>query len=146
VSRASQHLCNALIRRSLELRALYLHAATEVREPGLRSILAEGAQSLALLTGELQGQMRTLNTPPATRSGLLNQLRRRLSTSVSSVMPRSDDAWIMLLARHESGLLGVFEQALDAAPLEFMPVLQRQGPRLRAIHLDMHSLTKAVGH
>jgi hypothetical protein len=62
-------------------------------------------------------------------------------------MPRSDDAWIRLLARHEENLLLAFERVLNRIePGEMTATLHRQLPRLQSIHLDMHSLAKAVGH
>ncbi|NMW25644.1 hypothetical protein HFP05_15145, partial [Rhodanobacter denitrificans] len=49
-------------------------------------------------------------------------------------------AWIRVLAHGESALLHRFEQAIATAPAESALVLRRQLPRLRGIHLDMHSL------
>jgi len=77
VSLAPQRLCNALIRRSIELRALYLHAAVEVNEPGLRSVLNENAQALEHLIAELQAQIRVLAGLPATRTAPLRHLVAR---------------------------------------------------------------------
>jgi uncharacterized protein (TIGR02284 family) len=145
VSLAPQHLCNALIRRSIELRALYRHAATEVSEPGLRSVLNENAQTLEQLIDELQAQVRVLAGLPATRSRWIGTARRRLDMLLHGV-PRSDDAWIRVLAREESALLHAFERALNGESGSMAPALHRQLPRLNAIHLDMHSLERAVGH
>jgi hypothetical protein len=61
-------------------------------------------------------------------------------------MPRSDDAWIRLLARNEQALLRAFERVLGRlASGDMTATLHRQLPRLQSIHLDMHSLAKAVG-
>lgn len=145
VSLAPQHLCNALIRRSIELRALYQHAAAEVNEPGLRSVLDENAQVLEQLITELQAQIRVLAGLPATRSRWIGTARRRLDTLLRGV-PRSDDAWIRVLAREEAALLHAFERALTVESGAMAPTLHRQLPRLNAIHSDMHSLARAVGH
>jgi uncharacterized protein (TIGR02284 family) len=145
VSLAPQHLCNALIRRSIELRALYRHAAAEVSEPGLRSVLDENAQTLEQLIDELQAQVRVLAGLPATRSRWISAARRRLDMLLHGV-PRSDDAWIRVLAREESALLHAFERALTVKTDGMAPTLHRQLLRLNAIHLDMHSLERAVGH
>jgi uncharacterized protein (TIGR02284 family) len=145
VSLAPQRLCNALIRRSIELRALYLHAAVEVNEPGLRSVLNENAQALEHLIAELQAQIRVLAGLPATRSHWMGTARRRFDTLLRG-MPRSDDAWIRVLAREEAALLHAFERALTVESGDMAPTLHRQLPRLNAIHSDMHSLARAVGH
>jgi uncharacterized protein (TIGR02284 family) len=144
VSLAIQHLCNGLIRRSIELRALYRHAAAQVGEPGLRTVLDEEAQSLSLVIAELQEQIRNHEGTPATRRRMLSGVRYRFDT----LMPRSDDAWIRVLARHEQSLLRSFERVIDrvgANDPEMKAELHRQLPRLHSIDLDMHSLAKAVG-
>jgi uncharacterized protein (TIGR02284 family) len=146
VSLETRHLCNGLIRRSIALRALYSHAAAQVSEPGLRTVLGEEAQSLEAVIAELQAQMRRHDDTPATRSGVLGAARRRLDAWVVRGMPRSDDAWIRLLARNEQALLRAFERVLGRlASGDMTATLHRQLPRLQSIHLDMHSLAKAVG-
>ncbi len=107
-----RHLCNGLIRRSIELRALYRHAAAQVNEPGLRSVLDEEAQSLNEVIAELQAQMRRSDSTPVTRSRMIGVARRRLDLWLLRGIPRSDDAWIRLLARHEQSLLRAFERVL----------------------------------
>lgn len=144
MSLAIQHLCNGLIRRSIELRALYRHAAMQVGEPGLRTVLDEEAQSLGLVIAALQEQIRSHEGTPATRRRMLGAVRYRLD----ALLPRSDDAWIRLLARHERSLLRSFERAIarvGAGDAEMNAELHRQLPRLHSIDLDMHSLAKAVG-
>jgi uncharacterized protein (TIGR02284 family) len=142
VSFAVQYLCNGLIRRSIELRALYRHAATQVSEPGLRTVLDEEAQSLTLVIAELQAQIRSHEGTPATRRRMLGVVRYGFDTLV----PHSDDAWIRLLARHEQNLLRSFERVIARVGSGDMSAeLHRQLPRLHSIDLDMHSLAKAVG-
>lgn len=147
MSLGSQHLCNALIRRSIELRALYRHAAAQVSEPGLRTVLHEEAQSLSEVINALQAQLRKHAITPATRSRIIGRARRRLDSLLLRGLPRHDDAWIRLLARNEENLLLAFERVLNRlAPGDMTATLHRQLPRLQSIHLDMHSLAKAVGH
>jgi uncharacterized protein (TIGR02284 family) len=147
VSLDSRHLCNALIRRSIELRALYRHAAAQVSEPGLRTVLNEEAQSLTEVISALQTQLRSHAIAPATRSRVIGNVRQRLDAWLVRGMPRTDDAWIRLLARNEESLLHAFERVLSRIePGEMTATLHRQLPRLQSIHLDMHSLAKAVGH
>lgn len=141
------YLCNALIRRSIELRALYCHAAAQVGEPGLRTVLNEEAQSLAEVIAELQAQLRQHDGTPATRSRMIGAARQRFDALLVRSMPRSDDAWIRLLARREQHLLRAFERALSrVATGDVTAALHRQLPRLQSIDLDMLSLAKAVGH
>lgn len=144
MSLAVQQLCNGLIRRSIELRALYCHAATRVTEPGLRTVLDEEAQSLGLVITELQDQIRTHEGAPATRRRMFGTVRYRFDV----LMPRSDDDWIRVLARQEQSLLRSFERVIDrmgANDPDMKAELHRQLPRLHSIDLDMHSLAKAVG-
>jgi len=146
VSLAPQYLCNRLIRHSIELRALYRHAAAQVSEPGLRTVLDEEAESLDQVIAALQAQMRLHEVSPATRSRVLGAARQRLDELLVRGIPRSDDAWIRLLARKEQRLLKAFERALARlAAGEMNAALHRQLPRLQSIDLDMHSLAKAVG-
>ncbi|WP_240669051.1 DUF2383 domain-containing protein [Dyella sp. M7H15-1] len=147
MSLTPRYLCNGLIRRSIELRALYRHAAVQVNEPGLRTVLDEEAQSLDEVIAELQAQMRYHALEPATRSRLLGLARQRFDTLLARGMPRRDGAWIRLLARKEQRLLKAFERALNRVAMGDMnATLHRQLPRLQSIDLDMHSLAKAVGH
>jgi uncharacterized protein (TIGR02284 family) len=144
VSLAIQHLCNGLIRRSIELRALYRHAAMRVSEPGLRTVLEEEAQSLSLVIAELQEQIRSHEGTPATRRRMFGAVRHRFD----ALVPRSDDAWIRLLARHEQSLLRSFERVIarvGASDVDMKAELHRQLPRLHSIDLDMNSLAKAIG-
>jgi len=144
VSLAVQQLCNGLIRRSIELRALYCHAAAKVGEPGLRTVLEEEAQSLNLVITELQEQIRSQEGVPATRRRMLGAVRHRFD----ALVPRSDDAWIRLLARHEQSLLRSFERVIarvGTSDLAIKDELHRQLPRLHSIDLDMHSMAKALG-
>lgn len=142
MSLAIQQLCNGLIRRSIELRALYRLAATRVSEPGLRTVLDEEAQSLSTVIDELQAQIRNQEGSPATRRRMLGAMRHRFDV----LMPHTDDAWIRLLARHEQHLLRSFERVIARiGPSDMTAELHRQLPRLHSIDLDMHSLAKAVG-
>ena len=142
MSFAVQHLCNGLIRRSIELRALYRHAAMRVSEPGLRTVLDEEAQSLTLVIAELQAQIRNHEGTPATRRRMVGAVRQ----GFDALIPRTDDAWIRLLARHEQSLLRSFERVIArVGPSDMSAELHRQLPRLHSIDLDMHSLAKAVG-
>ena len=132
--------CNALIRRSIDLRRLYRHAAAAC-EPGLRVVLSENAQTLDLLIADLQAQWRAGGGTPSKHGSLRGAARRHLAGWLAHAGARRDSVWIRALAHHESALLHAFEQAIAAAPPASALSLQRQLPRLRGIHLDMHSLT-----
>jgi uncharacterized protein (TIGR02284 family) len=147
VSFTPRYLCNRLIRRSIELRGLYRYAAGQVSEPGLRVVLTEEAESLDKVIDELQVQLQRHDVTPATHSRVLGAARQRLDSLLVRGIPRSDDAWIRLLARNEQSLLKAFERALArVAAGEMNAALHRQLPRLQSIDLDMHSLAKAVGN
>jgi len=147
VSLIPRYLCNGLIRRSIELRTLYRHASAQVSEPGLRTVLNEEAQSLDQVITELQAQMRRHALTSATRGRMIGAVRRRFDALLLRGLPRSDDAWIRLLARSEQRLLRAFERVLGRlGPGEMTTTMLRQLPRLQLIDLDMHSLAKAAGH
>ncbi|AGG90530.1 DUF2383 domain-containing protein [Rhodanobacter denitrificans] len=131
--------CNALIRRSIDLRQLYRHAATAC-EPGLRMVLNDNVHTLDLLIADLQAQLRDRGGRPCRHGSWRGTVRRHLAGWLVRTAARRDSAWIHVLAHDESGLLNRFEQAIAAAPAEAVLVLRRQLPRLRGIHLDMHSL------
>jgi len=138
-----QHLpvsaCNALIRRSIDLRRLYRHAATAC-EPGLRMVLNDNVHTLDLLIADLQAQLRARGGRPCGHGSWHGAIHRHLAGWLTCTAARRDSAWIRVLAHGESALLRRFEQAVVAAPAESALVLRRQLPRLRGIHLDMHSL------
>jgi uncharacterized protein (TIGR02284 family) len=130
---------NALLRRSIDLRRLYRHAAAAC-EPGLRVVLNENAQTLDLLIADLQTQGRAGGGAPSCRGSWRGTARRHLAGWLAHALTRRDQFWILALAHHESVLLQAFEQAIAAAPPAAAQTLQRQLPRLRGIQLDMHSL------
>ncbi|HEY8683008.1 MAG TPA: DUF2383 domain-containing protein [Rhodanobacter sp.] len=131
--------CNALIQRSIDLRQMYCHAA-EVCEPGLRMVLGENAQTLDLLIADLQVQLRACGGKPCERGSWRGVARRHAATWRVHAAAHRDNAWIRALAQHESALLHAFEQAIAVASTESALSLRRQLPRLRGLHLDMHSL------
>ena len=135
----SASTCNALIRRSIDLRQLYCHAASAC-EPGLRVVLGENAQTLSLLIADLQAQQRAAERQPCRRGSWRGVLRRYVTGWLVHAASRPESAWIRALVHHETALLRAFEQAIAAAPANSALALRRQLPRLRGIHLDMHSL------
>ncbi|PWK85906.1 DUF2383 domain-containing protein [Fulvimonas soli] len=141
---ASQPIYNALIRRSIDLRALHCDAAAQVREPGLRALLGENAQVLAQLVDELQGQVRRRGGEPAQRGKLIGRARRQLAGWLPAALA-ADEAWIRRLAHDEAALLRAFERGIAAAPADAALELRRLLPRLRDIDLDMRSLVHAGG-
>ncbi|MBQ4855485.1 DUF2383 domain-containing protein [Rhodanobacter sp. B2A1Ga4] len=131
--------CNTLIRRSIDLRQLYRHAAAAC-EPGLRMVLNDNVHTLDLLIADLQAQLRDRGDRPCEHGSWHGTVHRHLAGWLVRTAARHDSAWIRVLAHGESALLHGFEQAIAAAPAESVLVLRRQLPRLRGIHLDMHSL------
>lgn len=139
---ASTSPCNALIQRSIDLRRLYRHAAAAC-EPGLRVVLSENVQTLDLLIADLQEQWRANGGAPHRHGSWRGAARRHLAGWMAHGS-RGDQMWIRALAQHEGALLQAFEQAIAAEPPGSARALQRQLPRLHALHLDMHSLTGAA--
>lgn len=133
-------ICNQLIRRGIDLCRLYRHAALAVGEPGLRAVLEEDAQALAALVADLQYDVELGGGVPRTHGSWRAALRCRLVDGMAHAAARRDNAWIHALVQDESGLLHAFERAIAALPEDSAKVLRRQLPRLRGIHLDMHSL------
>ncbi|OOG43710.1 hypothetical protein [Rhodanobacter sp. C05] len=131
-----QAICHALIRRSVDLQRLYRHAAVAC-EPGLRLVLGENAHTLGLLIADLQ---RASSSASRRHGSWRGTVHRHVAGCLVRTAARRDSAWIRVLAHHESALLHAFEQAIAALPVEAALILHRQLPRLRGIHLDMHSL------
>jgi uncharacterized protein (TIGR02284 family) len=138
-ARVPQSIYNDLIRRSIDLRRLYRHAAS-ICEPGLRMVLGENAQTLDLLIADMQEPLLADGGSLRKRGSWLGTLRRRTTGLLLRAAPHRDHAWIHALAHQESALLRAFEQAIAVVPAESKPDLRRQLPRLRNIHLDMHNL------
>ncbi len=128
-----------LVRRSIDLRRLYVQAAG-ASEPGLRVVLSDNAGTLDFLIGDLQAQLRGIGLKPSAQGSWRGSAHRQLAGWLMHATPRNGLAWIRLLGHHESVLLHAFEQAIASAPPEMALLLRRQLPRLRGIHLDMDSL------
>lgn len=138
-----QTIFNALIRRGIDLRALYRDASAQAREPGLRVVLGENASALDQVIADLQIQVSQLGGTPARRGRLGGAARRQVIEWLLPDAPRRDVAWIARLAHGEAALVHAFEQGMQHASPEAARVLRRQLPRLQGIHLDMHSLARA---
>lgn len=138
-----QTLFNALIRRGIDLRALYRDASAQASEPGLRVVLGENAGALDQVIADLQLQVAQLGGAPARRGRFGGAARRQLMEWLLPATPQRDVAWIARLAHGEAALVHAFEQCLQHASPDAALVLRRQLPRLQGIHLDMHSLARA---
>ncbi|WP_404541770.1 PA2169 family four-helix-bundle protein [Dyella agri] len=143
-ARVTRTICNQLIRRGIDLCHLYRHAALAVSEPGLRTVLGEEAQTLAVLVAELQREVVRTGGEPRTRGSWRAALRCRLVDSMARATARRDHTWIRALVQDEGALLHAYERAIADLPEESAQGLRRQLPRLRGIHLDMHSLAGAA--
>ncbi len=136
--RAAHSVCNDLIRRSIDLRRFYRHAAAAC-EPGLRMVLGENAQTLDLLISDMQAQVQTAGGMARLRGSRLGAVKQQLADLLVRATAHRDQAWLSALAHHESALLHAFEDAVAASTGPAV-VLRRQLPRLRSIHMDMHNL------
>lgn len=132
-------VCHALIRRSIDLRRLYRHAATAC-EPGLRMVLNDNVHTLDLLIAELQAQLRAEGGESCVSGSWRGFVHRHFIGWLLRMATRRDGAWIRALTHAESTLLHEFEQAVASVPAATALALRRQLPRLHGIHLDMHSL------
>lgn len=132
--------CNTLIRRSIDLRALYRDAAAQASEPGLRAVLGENAAALDALVADLQAQVLDAGGEPAVRGRLGGGMHRYWVEWLLPDGARRDQAWIRYLANCEVDLLHAFERGIGQASGDAARALRKQLPRLQGIHLDMHSL------
>jgi uncharacterized protein (TIGR02284 family) len=138
---APRSIYEPLIRHSIDLCRLYRRAATAAREPGLRIVVNENAQTLILVIADLQAQQHSAGEPICQRGTWRGTLRAQWAAGLPHSASRTDNDWINALARHEARLLHLFERATIAtAPADVALVLRRQLPRLHGIHLDMHGL------
>lgn len=138
-----QWLFNTLIRRGIDLRALYRDASAQAREPGLRVVLGENASALDQVIADLQVQVSQLGGTPARHGRFGGAARRQMIEWLLPDTPRRDIAWIARLAHGEAALVHAFERGMRHATPEAALVLRRQLPRLQGIHLDMHGLARA---
>ena len=136
---AQQAACNTLIRRSIDLGQLY-RAAAAASEPGMRMVLNDNAHTLDLLIADLQAQVHAAGVKPRAHGSWRGAARRKLGACMVRLAARRDGAWLRLLAHHESELLHGFEHTIATLPTDTSRALVRQLPRLRGIHMDMHSL------
>lgn len=139
LARLKQAGINTLLRRTIDLHRLYVHAAA-ASEPGLRVVLSDHAGTLDLVIGDLQAQLFGIGLKPRAHGSWRGRTRRQLAAWLMHATSRNGIAWIRLLGHHESALLLAFEQAIVNAPPELALSLRRQLPRLQGIHLDMDSL------
>lgn len=142
---APRSIYDPLIQHSIDLCRLYRRAATAAREPGLRIVLNENAQTLVAVIADLQAQQRIDDQPSSQRGTWRGGLRAQWAARLPHSASRTDNDWIRALAHHEARLLHLFERATIAtAPADVALVLRRQLPRLHGIHLDMHGLGGAA--
>ncbi|MEO9079494.1 MAG: hypothetical protein ABI268_09290 [Rhodanobacter sp.] len=136
---AAQAASVALIRRCIDLRRLYLHAANAC-EPGLRMVLKDNVQTMDLLIGDLQAQCFVGADRSRDHGSWGGAARAQLARWLMSAAPRHNVAWLQTLTNHESALLGLFEQTIARLPADSARAMCRQLPRLHGIHQDMHNL------
>lgn len=143
MERTSIRVVNGLIRRVIADRDLYRQAARSVREPGLRAILEESADSLTAIAGDLQGQVSATGGKPAVAGGPMSGVRRTMMEASVKLSHDPDVTWIRTLEQMEQRLLGAFLR-LEATSGDRAAV-GRHIARLRLLHLDMSNLGGATG-
>jgi uncharacterized protein (TIGR02284 family) len=143
MERTSIRVVNGLIRRVIADRDLYRQASRSVREPGLRAILEESADSLTAIAGDLQGQVSATGGKPALAGGPMSGVRRTMMEASVKLSHDPDVTWIRTLEHMEQRLLEAFLR-LEASSGDRAAV-GRHIARLRLLHLDMTNLGGATG-
>lgn len=143
MERTSIRVVNGLIRRVIADRDLYRQAARGVREPGLRAILEESAESLTAIAGDLQGQVSATGGRPAVAGGPLSGVRRTMMEASVKLSHDPDVTYIRTLEHMERRLLDAFLR-LESSSGDRATV-GRHIARLRLLHLDMTNLGGATG-
>lgn len=128
-----------LIQRSIDLHQMY-QSALGACEPGLRTVLEDNVQTLALLIGELQARDGAGDESPCDHGSWRGTARRQLSSWLIRAMTRQNRAWLRTLAQQGTDLLESFEVSIAQLPAESARILCRQLPRLRDMCQDMHCL------
>jgi uncharacterized protein (TIGR02284 family) len=145
MSRALLPTLNQLIRRGIADRDLYRQAVSAVREPGLRAVIGEIADSLETVIVDLQREVDRRGGRVALNGTVVGLTRRSLAEVFASVSRDPDAIYIRCLEQTEHRLLLAFErQAESPVDDDVSRVLARHLPRLRNIHLDVSSLAQAA--
>jgi len=108
MERNSIRVVNGLIRRVIADRDLYGQAARGVREPGLKAILQESAESLTAIAAELQGEVTATGGRPATAGGPMSGVRRSVMEATAKLSHDPDVTYIRTLELMERRLLDAF--------------------------------------
>lgn len=143
MERSAVRLVNGLIRRVIADRDLYLHAAAGVREPGLKAILEESADSLTGIAAELQREVNAGGGRAATAAGPFTGMRRTMMDASVKLSHNPDVTYIRTLEHMERRLLDAFLR-LEASSKDRATV-GRHIARLRLLHLDMIHMGGATG-
>lgn len=143
MERNSIRVVNGLIRRVIADRDLYRQAARGVREPGLKAILIESADSLTAIAGELQGEVTATGGRAATAGGPMSGVRRTMMEASVKLSSDPDVTYIRTLELMERRLLDAFLK-LEASSGD-RAIVGRHIARLRLLHLDMLHMGGATG-
>jgi|KBSMisStandDraft_5_1062788.scaffolds.fasta_scaffold1321661_1 uncharacterized protein (TIGR02284 family) len=132
-----------LLRRASDDRELYLKAASTVSEPGLRTVFAEMAATLAVTVSELRREIEARGGTVTTQASLAGRQRAHMAAWRMRLAANPDNAGIALLDRAENRLLRHFEAVAENDPT-LAALACRLLPRLRAVHLDMATLVHGL--
>jgi len=143
MERTSIRVVNGLIRRVIADRDLYRLAARGVREPGLKAILDESADSLTSIAHDMQGQVTASGARPALAPSPMSSVRRTMMEASVKLSQDPDVTYIRTLELMERRLLDAFLK-LEASSGDRATV-GRHIARLRLLHLDMANLSGATG-
>jgi len=114
-----------------------------VREPGLKAILQESADSLTAIAAELQGEVTATGGRPAMAGGPMSGVRRSMMEASAKLSSDPDVTYIRTLELMERRLLDAFLR-LESSSGD-RAVVGRHIARLRLLHLDMIHMGGATG-
>jgi uncharacterized protein (TIGR02284 family) len=118
---------NDLIETSKDGEAGFRTCAEDIRDPQLKKLFSNRAQSCAMAAAELQQLVRTYGGDPETSGGLGGALHRRWVDIKSAISGHSDEAVLAECERGEDVAVRSYRNALEKSlPSEVRALVERQ--------------------
>jgi uncharacterized protein (TIGR02284 family) len=118
---------NDLIETSKDGEAGFRTCAEDIRDPQLKKLFLNRAQSCATAAAELQQLVRTYGGDPETSGGLGGALHRRWVDIKSTISGHSDEAVLAECERGEDVAVRSYRNALEKSlPSEVRALVERQ--------------------
>lgn len=128
---------NELIQATRDSAAFYADAAKAVRNPGLRNLFVDIAQSKQGLVGSMAREVREESAEPAADGSLLGGLQRFYSkVRVDMAKDQGDYAYVRELEKSEDRLMAAFHNVIerDDAPKAVKQSLLSYLPKVKEHH------------